>query len=309
MDDKKIVYDSNEISNIISKIDDNTSIIETDILSSIHNDFNILKDLELFHEGLDDLEIRINKSLSMNNKLIDILNDHDIQMNELDKKHLSLFNEEKSDNNDDEVIVENTINVDNIELNKIADSKLILSEYIDSVVFNSSYEKKLVLLKDILNNNSLSIITDTDQADILIYQLKEYLKKDYPMELTKLLKDEEKEIQKSFFDAISSNDTNIFDEIEEDSFLKGFSYLKQVSAKNDLSVSDLIFDDKNNALFMNAMNEIYNSNQMDILTNNELDSVKNYINGVAEKYNISPLDLLKGETYISALKGGISYED
>ena len=105
MDDNKIVYDSDEISNIMSKIGNNTSIIENEIMTSISNDFSILKELDLFGEGLDKLNANANKIVSLNNRLSSKLNEHDSSMNELNKKHLNLFNND--DNDSDERILQN----------------------------------------------------------------------------------------------------------------------------------------------------------------------------------------------------------
>lgn len=307
MEEKKIAYDSSEISNILSKINSNTSIVENDIISSLNNDFSVLQELDLFNEGLNKLSTSARKIASLNNRLIFLLNDHDSNMNELNNKHMSLFNNIDSSSNTENYEGE-LINIDEISLNKITDGKLILKEYVNSVVFSFSYDRKREILQSILKNNSLSILTDSSQSDILIYQLKDILKNEYSTEISKLTKEEELEIQKDFFKAISDNDKNIFDEVEEDSFLKGLSYFKEVSKKNNISIESLLLDDKNNELFVKTLNDIYKGNEVSSLTSDEALSVKNYIDNISNKNNIDISDLLKDTKYSSVLKGGIFYE-
>ena len=309
MDDKKIVYDSNEISNIISKIGNNTSIIEVDIISSLDNDFSILRELDFFNEGLDKISSNARNIISLNNKIVYSLNSHDSNMNDLNNKHLSLFSNFDTVSEEDNPYDGVVINIDEIKLKKITDGKIVLKEYINSVVFKFDYDRKLVLLKRIINNNSLGILTDKEQADALIYQLKNVLKEDYSMnELSKLSKEEEFEIQKDFFKAISSDDKNIFDEIKENSLLHGLSYFKEVCKNNNISIEDLIYDDKNNELFIDSLSNLYKESEINNITSDEITSVKEYIKDISKTTNISPENLLNVK-YSSVLKGGIFYED
>lgn len=310
MNEKILIYESNEISNIVSKIVSNTTIIENDIKSSLNNDFFILQELDFFDTGLNSLKTYANKISNMNNNLISRINEHDSSMNELNNKHLALFNKDDVEIEKQEVYSGTVVEIDDIVLNKVTDAKVILSEYINEVIPSFSYDKKIEVLKNILNNDtSLSIITDKEESDIMVYQLKNILNNNYSIELSKLTKDEEQDIQKSFFKSIIDNDTNIFDELEGNSFLNGLSFFKQVSEKNGIEVSDLIFDDENNELFMDSINEIYNSEKLDVLTEEEMNSVKNYIKETANKNNINVSDLLSDSKYSSVIKGGIYYED
>ena len=60
---------------------------------------------------------------------------------------------------------------------------------------------------------------------------------------------------------------------------------------------------------MNYINEIYNSDQIDVLTDDQLKSVKNYINEIASSNSITVKDLLSNSKYSSIIKGGIYNED
>ena len=310
MDDGKIIYDSNEIESIVSKIGDTINIVQNDIYPLINNGFSLLEDLDLFSNGLDKLKSKSDKVLYLNNILSTSIKEHDNDYCELDNKHLALFDTVMPSVSVDEYSGA-SVSIDDIILNKINDGKVILTEYVKEVIPSFSYDKKVEVLKSILSNddNSLSILTNQDESDIMVYKLKNVLSNDYDIELNKLTKEEEKEIQESFFESIIDNDTNIFDEIESNSFLGGLQYYKQVAKKNGISTTDLIFDDENQELFMNTVNEIYSSDNIDVLTDDELNSVKNYIKETANKNSLTVTELLSSTSYSSVIKGGIYYED
>ena len=311
MDNDKILYDSVEISGIVSKIQEVDSV-QMDIKTSLIRDFSLLQDLELFNDGLVGIKSEIDNLSYLNSQLVTCLNKHNEDMENLETKHLGLFNDyQKEENTVEEVQPAEQVTIDEIVLNKKTDGKLILTEYVQEVIPIFSYDIKVETLKNILkdDSNSLSILTDKSQSDILIYELKNILNEKYSIELSKLTNEEENEIQKSFFESIIDNDTNIFDEIDGNSFLKGLSFFKQAAQKNGITTSDLIFDEENNDKFMESINEIYNSEDVDVLTDQELDSVKNYIKEIADTNNLEVSEMLSNNKYSSVIKGGIYNED
>lgn len=311
MDNDKILYDSVEISGIVSKIQEVDSV-QMDIKTSLIRDFSLLQDLELFNDGLVGIKSEIDNLSYLNSQLATCLNKHNEDMENLETKHIELFNDyQKEENTAEEVQSAEQVTIDEIVLNKKTDGKLILTEYVQKVIPSFSYDIKVETLKNILkdDSNSLSILTDKSQSDILIYELKNILNEKYSIELSKLTNEEENEIQKSFFESIIDNDTNIFDEIDGNSFLKGLSFFKQAAQKNGITTSDLIFDEENNDKFMESINEIYNSEDVDVLTDQELDSVKNYIKEIADTNNLEVSEMLSNNKYSSVIKGGIYNED
>lgn len=308
----KIIYDSNEISSIVSKVGSYIDFIQSDVELSINRDFQVLKELDLFSEGLDLLLSKSDNLIYLNNKMINSLHLHDRDFIELENGYVSLFNHEDVIMTNDNSYGGSIVEIDEIVLNKVSDGKVILTEYVNSVIPSFSYDKKIETLKSILkdNSNSLNILTDPDESDILIYQLKNLLNEDYSIEIDKLSKEEEKELQKEFFEVISDNDTNIFDEIESNSFLHGLSYYKQIAQKNGINTTDLLFKEENNKLFMDSLNDIYNNgDQIDVLTESQVNSVKEYIEDLASTNNINVNELLSNSKYSSILKGGINNED
>ena len=185
----QVIYNSNEISSIVSKIESSNNTIQNEVKPLISNRFSVLRELDLFSDGLDLLEKEASNAFYLNSNLISVLNVHDADMNEMETKHNSLF-DAIADNSEDtnEVIYSGEkVSIDEIVLNKINDGKVILTEYVKEVIPSFSYDRKLEILKSVLNDDpsSLSILTDEAEADILIYQLKNILNEDYSIELKK----------------------------------------------------------------------------------------------------------------------------
>ena len=174
-------YDSNEISSIVSSIGEYTSLVQNEIEISLNRHFQMLKELDLFDDGLDLLLSRADNVVYLNNKMVNFLNMHDNDFNDLENNNVNLFGKEEESTPSDEAYAGAVVNIDEIVLNKINDGKVILTEYVNEVIPSFSYDKKLEVLKSILNNNtsSLSILTDLDESDIMVYQLKNILSRSY----------------------------------------------------------------------------------------------------------------------------------
>lgn len=298
-----MVYDSQELSELISKIKESIGIID-DVKSSLNNDFALLDDLE--YSGLSTFKDNANKLSENYLNFLNILEKHIEEMDNIEKEQLSIIEKYLVEN-----VAVNThysggkVAIDKIVLDR-TNTKDILSNYINEVIPTFSYEIKKETLNNILNDEDdlISIITDENESDVFVYQLNNILKDKYDIRLDKLTKSDEIVLQKEFLEKISDNDTNIFS--DSNSILSGLSYYKDVAKKNNISISDLIFD--NDELFIQATKDIYENIGDDLLTEEESSCFKKYIDSVANSNNISSLDLLNNNKYISIIKGGINYE-
>ena len=199
------------------------------------------------------------------------------------------------------------ITLDSIVLDKTLSSESeVLNNYIKEIIPTLSYDMKKEVLNNILNGEDTltSILINEDESDIFVYQLNNILKDKYDIKLDKLSKEDETMLQKLFLDNISDNDTNIFENSK--SILSGLSYYKHVAKKNNISLSDLMFD--NDELLLESTKELYENIGTDLLTDTEINNFREYIDNISKSNNISSLDLLSNSKYISLIKGGISYE-
>ena len=298
-----MVYDSNEILEIESKVKDTISVID-DIKTSLNN-FKVLEDLDLY-DGLSTFKTNTNNLSEKHIKLNTILDNHNKEMEDIERQQNNLIDKYVNSNTTvNDYYNGEKITIDKIVLNKKLEGKDLLNNYISEVVPALSYDAKKEVLKNILNgeDNLISILTDENESDIFVYQLKNILN-DKDIKLDKLTQEEEKELQKEFLETITNNDTNIFS--DKKSFLSGLPYYKDVAKKNNISLSDLIFE--NDEMFLNSTRDIYENMEIDLLTDEETKNFKEYIDDIANSNNISSLDLLNNTKYVSLIKGGIYYE-
>lgn len=298
-----MIYDSDELLQIESRIKESLNVI-SDIKASIDNDFKIFDDLE--YDGLTTIRNNTNSLDEIHNKLCTIIDNHIKEMDNVEKEQLNIIDKYIEDN----VSINNyysgeKITIDSIVLDKTNPSE-ILNNYVKEVIPTLSYDMKKETLNNILNGEETltSILINEDESDIFVYQLNNILKDKYDIKIDKLSKEDETMIQRLFLDNISNNDTNIFENSK--SILSGLSYYKYVAKKNDMSLSDLIFD--NDELLLESTKELYENIGTDLLTDDEINNFREYIDNVSKNNNISSLDLLSDSKYISLIKGGISYE-
>lgn len=298
-----MIYDSSEIMELENKIKESINILD-DINLSLNRDFKILEELE--YDGLLSFKNNSNNLSNKQSNLISLLESHDKEMMDLEKEQLRIIDKYIGNN----IEVNNYYNgekvaIDKIVLNKTT-PKTILNNYVSEVIPTFSFEKKKEVLKNILNGEDglTSILTDDAESDIFVYQLNNILKDKYDIKLDKLSKLDEIELQKVFLEKISDNDTNIFSDTK--SILSGLSYYKDVAKKNGITLSELIFDKDD--LFLESTRNIYENMDSELLTENEKNNFKEYIDELAKNNNILSLDLLNDNKYISLIKGGIYYE-
>jgi len=298
-----MIYDSTEIDELESKIKDSLNIID-DIKISLNNDFKLLDELE--YGGLTTFKDNATRLSETHNKLFDLLENHKKEMENVEKEQLSIIDKYITDN----VAINSHYSGEKVAIDKIVldktNTKDILKNYINEVIPTFSYEMKKEVLNNILNDDGslINILTDDNESDIFIYQLNNILKDKYDIKLDKLTKSDEIMLQKSFLEKISDNDTNIFN--DSNSILSGLSYYKDVAKKNNISLSELIFD--NDDLLLQSTKDIYENIGVDLLTEDEINCFKKYIDQLASNNNISSLELLGNTKYISIIKGGINYE-
>ena len=298
-----MVYDSSLINELETKIKESVNVID-DIKQSLNNDFKLLDDFE--YGGLTSFKNNANSLSEIHNKLINLLENHDNEMENIEKEQLNIIDKYLNESIEVNTHYSGTkVKIDEIVLDK-TNAKDMFSTYINEVIPTFSFDMKKETLNNILNGEKelISIITDDNESDIFVYQLNNILKDKYNIKLDKLKKEDEITIQKEFLEKISDNDTNIFSDYN--SILSGLSYYKDVAKKNNMSLSELMFD--NDELLLQSTREIYENIGVDLLTETEKSNFKNCIDNIAKSNNISSLDLLNDTKYISIIKGGINYE-
>ncbi len=302
MANERIVYKSQEIYDTIDILNNLISILQNDI-QGILNYFSILKELDLFSDGLDSLKKETDILIERRNNLANIIKNHDddlINFENLQKDFILKY-DSNSLNSLNNGYTGDKVVIDSIDVFDVIKGKKIKTSELKEIVFEFNYDKKLEILKQLFSNSvSLeNLLTDSDKANILAYDLKKILHDDTAV-ISDVSTQDEKDLQKNFLNSVVE-DSQLFKDIDNKSFLRGSSYLGTVAKKNKITVGDLVIDDKNSDLFVSSLKELYAD---DLIPNDDLENVRGYLDNIAKINNITIGELLSSNKYLSSIKGG-----
>ena len=303
---QEITYDSEEIIEIENILDTSEKLFTDEIKQDLTNDFAPLKDL-----GFTGLTVVQNQSTSLSNSHNSFskeLKSHDQNLTSLESsidEKIKMMIDNKS--------IENTNNasdekdLEEIDLNEVTSGQPISSAQLSELIAKFTYSSKVGILNNILNfevSNVTSMVTDPEKSNILVYELRQMLNDD-ETDISIKATDEEKKLQKELLNSIAKEEENPFREVEEDSFLRGLPYFKKMAELNNLEVADLIIDKENEKLLNDCIKYIYDHSSVNGLTESDIASVKEYVDKIASKNNMSPTELFNSSSCISLIKEGV----
>lgn len=304
---KEIKYNSEELQEAQSIIQESERILQSDILTHFDYDFEVLKELDLFSEGLNKLKDQGETLIKNHDTFFSSLKEHDSDLTSFEDLQASQVSSyidgERSSSkySGGSKKSHKKIKTDEtIEGTEIKDSDL--KELLD----NMSYEDKQVFLKSVLGDNPEAItalLTNEDNSSVLTYLLKKVLN-DNGAEIGEVPTEYEKEIQKQLLESILTTDTQETYNFGTDTFLQGLPYLTQIAKQNNIDVSTMILDDKYNGILREAIKDIYDGNVDTNLTEEQINGVKSYIDSISQTSNIPVDTLLSVDNFMYIVKGG-----
>lgn len=305
----KINYNSEEVSEAKTIIKESIRILQSDILSPLNSDFKALSEVDLFSSGLSKIQMQMNTLANDHNTFLNALGDHDSDMSDFESRQADAVSKylEGSSSEGSYYGGSNTHHKHHKSKDK-NDGDEISDKELKEIVDNFSYDNKLQALKNLLTYDDLSVtslLTDESNSNILSCLLKQMLN-DSSAEINDNPSKYEKLIQETLLESIASDDNNVFVSLNENSFLQGMSYLKQVASSNKIDVSSLILDDKYGSILLSSIKDMYNNPGDAMLTSYESNGVKSYIDNISKNNNISVDTLLSDTKYLKLIKGGNS---
>ncbi len=303
---QEITYDQDEICEIESLVESLEKLFDDDIKRDLSNDFTSLFDIGF--TGISKLNEQTVSLASSHGNFASELKKHDQNMagleNAIDVKIKTMIDNSvvEDNNNTSAARTLNEVNLPNI----IKGQKINIAILTESL-HEFNYTNKATILKNILrygNGSVTSLLTDPDKSNVLAYEIKQMLG-DKDAELSKVATEEEKEFQREFLNSLAEEKDNVFQEVDEDTFLRGIPYYKKISDLNGMKVSDLVIDKKNEKLLTDCIKYVYEHTFVNGLLQNDLTAVKGYVKGVSTKNNTTPGVLLTSKMGASLIKGGL----
>lgn len=295
---KEMIYNEEELSETTTLLNTSLDIVEKDIGPSLISNFSYLQDLGF--SSLSSLKNQVEQLSIFQKALIAKINGHNSELGELEQELTNYINQEAiSGSREDTGYKGEVIDIDDINLDDVNKGQKINNEYLENVspIFTSS--QKMAILENI-NNNSDSdftlLFTDPDKSNVLVCELKKILG-DSDAVLSDVATDEEKNIQKVILNSMADGDNNYFAEFGTDSILQGMPYLKEFAQNKNITVGDLVLDNEYSNDFMLALKNIYNGDDKNLesLGESEIESIKSYVDKIAEQNNMTAQELLTAE--------------
>ena len=249
---------------------------------------------------MDSLKKQMKELNDKNDKLYKELEAHDQEMNELEESqerfiHDFIREKEKNSSYNGEYI-----NINSIDIGKVNNGKKLSGNKLSQIIADISYKDIVTILKDILKDQKMDIITDKEKYSILVTKLNQILKSSgYIDEDIDMGEDLQKELL-----GYIANNKEISDEFKN-TFIESLPYLKEYASDNNIDLYDLITDDSNNEKLMEAYKDLYLGNNTGGLSSDTIISINSYLENVAKENNISINALLANSSNVSLIKGGI----
>lgn len=306
-----IQYNSEELYETSSIVDEAKKILTDDIKTSINSDFNELASLDLFTDGLSKLTKQTDRLIAAHENLVASLKEHDNSITNTEKESVNLIKEYKggSGNNNQSGYSGGNVAASDATTNDVVKGTEINEATLQEIIPQLDYSSHLQILKNILiyNEGNLSeILLDTSLSNHCVYLLKKMMTNDEaskPKEATL----DTKNVQKVLLNSIANDEKNAFAEAELDelSILVGIKHFNNVAKSKNMTVGDFMLEEKNEQDFFEEIKKVYSNDNITDMNKNELDKFKKCIDTLAGKNNMTSEELLSNKDNMSIIRKGV----
>jgi hypothetical protein len=282
--------------------------LQNEISTPLNSEFEALSKVDLFSSGLTKLKSQTETLVENYTTFSSSLSQHENDLSTFEDTQASEVREYISNYSGSRHYSSGSSHdTDSISTDNVEEGNAINNSYLETILPEISYNSKVQALKNILtyNNDTLTaLLTDVSKANILVYQLKKMLN-GQDLKISQLATDDEKKIQKIMLETLSKESNNPFAELDDSTFLKGMPYLTKIAKENNITIGDLILEDKYSSILMSSLINIYNGNVNNSLTEKEISGVKSYLDQIATINNLNIKTLFSDVKNITLIKGGI----
>ena len=297
-------------------VDESKSLVSgtKDKLESVDNSYNSLDAIVscgMFSNGFSKIKSQTKSITNALQTIIDTLSTHDRDMENTNslvinmvKNYCDTHGGTYRDENRDIRNKGTIISSDKIDTEDVEEGKEISSNKLVDYIVKMDYTTTLETLKNISKKGGdlEVLLTDRYSANICSYILKNILGAE--TDLGKVVTSDDTLIQRKLLEKTVSFDDETIAKIDQNTLLRGIPYFKSVANDNDIDVCDLIQSDAKESLLLKSLNDIYSGDVSSLLGESNINSVKNYLDGVASSNGISTKTLLSSTNYMSLIKGG-----
>lgn len=180
------------------------------------------------------------------------------------------------------------------------DGKKVNCEKLCEIIPSLDETSKVNLLKCVKfykdkDTNFIDLLMDTSYCEELFTIIKKAFGDSLDIENMTL--EEMKKVQRILLDTLISKDVDI-SKYDDNSILVAKPYLIEVCVNNNITPSELIFDEKNRSLLKQTLKNVYNGNVNNTMSSEDLTSFKTYIDKICLKNNTTAEELIDNKVEI-----------
>ena len=292
----KISINTDYANNVVSYINRSISNLDQNVSSKLSSDFNSLTESGLVSNSLSKVQEQTRKITSLEQSIADAINMHINDVTDEENKLYSDFLSGLGRNNNLSIVEDDTTTPEGSALDtyEIEKGKKINNNNLTEIIelLDDSEIDSLLVLLEMYKDRDISLkelLLNNDASKELYKSLSSILSSNEDMK--ELALDDPKEVQKVLLDSIINKETSNV-ELDTDSILTAKEYLSKVSKDNNISGSDLLFNDSYSNLLKESLNNLYTGNVSEDISTDTINNFKKYIDNIALEENKTPEELI-----------------
>ena len=292
----KISINTDYANNVVSYINRSISNLDQNVSSKLSSDFNSLTESGLVSNSLSKVQEQTRKITSLEQSIADAINMHINDVTDEENKLYSDFLSGLGRNNNLSIVEDDTTTPEGSALDtyEIEKGKKINNNNLTEIIelLDDSEIDSLLVLLEMYKDRDISLkelLLNNDASKELYKSLSSILSSNEDMK--ELALDDPKEVQKVLLDSIINKEASNV-ELDTDSILTAKEYLSKVSKDNNISGSDLLFNDSYSNLLKESLNNLYTGNVSEDISTDTINNFKKYIDNIALEENKTPEELI-----------------
>lgn len=292
----KVSINSDIVNQVLSQINSSQTTLESSVSGKIPGDFQVLVDIGLLPSAVDKIKKQVNDLVAVHNSITSQISSH-IQKSVQTEDNLSNEFKNNYGNNNNNYLGGNSsssINETDVNIDSQDDGKNINANVLIENIPNINNETMLGLIEFLnINKNQntslIDLLIDTNNSEELFVLLRKAFGANNQLEGVSL--DDYKKVQKTLLDAIINSDISC-PILDKKTIICAKEYLIEFCKSKNINPSDLLIDEKNRDLLKVGLQQLYDANGINNISEKTVNNFRNYVDSVAISKNIEVEKLL-----------------
>lgn len=327
----QIVFNSEEVLSAVNILNESAQVLMTNVKTALGSDFTVLSELGFLSDGLTKLTSQVDSLIQSHDNFMKKLVSHDLNLQELESSLEQYVSAELGSTATSDTYSNNyssdysggssnyysggSTSYNNVNVSDVNEGTAISDSVLVEQLPNIDYTTQTQVLKSLATSGSQEnlvsrLLLNPENSGVLVMLLKEMFGANVDGESAEMT-DTSTQIQKILLETFSKNEENLFASLEEKTILTGIKYFNKIAKDNNITVSELLLNEKYDSVFLKAVSNIYNNQDLTTcgITTEETAIVKTYLDDLAKTLNVDVNTILSDVRYADIIKQGYSQAD